>query len=50
MVILTSNPYTGTGYEETVGKLTRADAVNFYDIWIRPNNATLIVTGRCRDE
>jgi predicted Zn-dependent peptidase len=40
-----SNPFTGTGYEETVGKLTRADAVNFYDTWIRPNNATLIVTG-----
>lgn len=40
-----SNPYTGTGYEETVLKLTRDDAVKFYKTWIRPNNATLVVTG-----
>jgi len=40
-----SNPYTGTGYEETVGELTRDDIESFYKTWIRPNNATLIVTG-----
>ncbi|MGB3150530.1 MAG: insulinase family protein, partial [Maribacter sp.] len=40
-----SNPYTGTGYEETVGKLTRDDMESFYKTWIRPNNATLVVTG-----
>lgn len=40
-----SNPYTGTGYEETVSKLTRSDIENFYTTWIRPNNATLVVTG-----
>ncbi len=40
-----SNPYTGTGYEGTVQALTRNDAVNFYDTWVRPNNATLVVTG-----
>jgi len=40
-----SNPYTGTGYEETVGQLTREDAVKFYDTWLKPNNATLVVTG-----
>ncbi|MDT0621653.1 M16 family metallopeptidase [Croceitalea vernalis] len=40
-----SNPYTGTGYEETVEKLTREDAVKFYDTWIKPNNATILVTG-----
>lgn len=40
-----SNPYTGTGYEETVGKLTRGDVVKFYDTWFKPNNATLVVTG-----
>ncbi|MFD1094351.1 M16 family metallopeptidase [Salegentibacter chungangensis] len=39
------NPYTGTGYEENVKELTREDAVNFYDTWVKPNNATLIVTG-----
>ncbi|WP_281543097.1 insulinase family protein [Maribacter aestuarii] len=40
-----SNPYTGTGYEDTVEKLTRADIESFYNTWIRPNNATLVVTG-----
>ncbi len=40
-----SNPYTGTGYEETVAKLTRNDVERFYTTWIRPNNATLVVTG-----
>ncbi len=40
-----SNPYTGTGYEETVEKLTRDDVVKFYETWMKPNNATLIVTG-----
>lgn len=39
------NPYTGTGYEETVSKLTREDMVKFYDTWIHPNNATLVVAG-----
>ncbi|SDQ11649.1 M16 family metallopeptidase [Flagellimonas zhangzhouensis] len=40
-----STPYTGTGYEESVSKLTRDDVVAFYDTWFKPNNATLIVTG-----
>ncbi|WP_430966919.1 M16 family metallopeptidase [Spongiimicrobium sp. 2-473A-2-J] len=40
-----SNPYTGSGFEETVGKLTRADVQKFYDTWMKPNNATLVVTG-----
>ncbi|MDX1333165.1 MAG: pitrilysin family protein [Robiginitalea sp.] len=40
-----SNPYTGTGYEETVGELTREDVVRFYQTWFKPNNATLVVTG-----
>jgi predicted Zn-dependent peptidase len=40
-----SNPYTGSGYTETVSKLTKADVEKFYSTWIRPNNATLIVTG-----
>lgn len=39
------NPYTGTGFEETVQKLTRDDVVGFYNTWLKPNNATLIVTG-----
>jgi len=40
-----SSPYTGTGYEDSVSKLTRADVVDFYNTWFKPNNATLIVTG-----
>ena len=39
------NPYTGSGYEETVGKLTRDDVVKYYDTWLKPNHATLVVTG-----
>ena len=39
------SPYTGTGYEESVEKLTRDDIVKFYNTWIRPNNSSLIVTG-----
>ena len=38
-----SNPYTGTGFEETVEKLTREDVVRFYQTWFKPNNATLVV-------
>ena len=40
-----SVPFTGTGHAETVKDLTREDAVKFYETWIRPNNATLVVTG-----
>ena len=40
-----SNPYTGTGYEDTVEKLTREDVLDFYNTWIKPNKATLVVTG-----
>ncbi len=40
-----SNPFTGSGYEETVAGITNEDIVNFYQTWMKPNNATLIVTG-----
>ena len=40
-----SNPYTGSGYENTVDALTRDDVVKFYNSWMKPNNATLVVTG-----
>ena len=40
-----SNPFTGTGYETTVEELKREDVVKFYETWMKPNNATLIVTG-----
>ncbi len=38
-------PYTGTGYEHTVQKITKKDVQKFYDTWMKPNNATLVVTG-----
>jgi len=40
-----SSPYTGTGYEDGVSKLTRADMVEFYNTWFKPNNSTIIITG-----
>jgi len=40
-----SNPFTGTGYENTVASITNKDIVKFYNSWIQPNNATIIVTG-----
>ncbi|MBV8552158.1 MAG: insulinase family protein [Acidobacteriaceae bacterium] len=39
------NPYTGSGTEESVAKLTRADLVKFHQTWYRPNGATLIIVG-----
>lgn len=38
-------PLTGSGYKETVSKLTVEDVVHFYKTWVKPNNSTLIVAG-----
>lgn len=38
-------PFTGTGSEETVAKLSREDLVAFHRTYFKPNNATLIVVG-----
>jgi len=38
-------PLTGSGYEETVSKLTRDEVIKFYDTWVKPNNSTLVVVG-----
>jgi len=40
-----SSPFTGSGYADTVAKLTRADLVQFHQTWFKPGNATLIVVG-----
>src|ERR1043166_1902226 len=40
-----STPFTGSGTEESVSGLTRADVQKFYQTWFKPNNATLIVVG-----
>ena len=39
------NPFTGSGYESTITKLTRDDMVNFHQTWFKPNNATLVIVG-----
>jgi zinc protease len=40
-----SMPMTGTGNEETVTNLTSTDIRSFYDTWLQPSNATVVVTG-----
>jgi zinc protease len=39
------NPFSGSGYEVGVAKLTRADLVKFHQTWFKPNHATLVVVG-----
>jgi len=38
-------PFTGTGTEASVSKMTRENLARFHDTWFRPNNATLLVVG-----
>ena len=38
-------PFTGTGTEASVTKMTREDLAKFHDTWFKPNNATLLVVG-----
>ena len=38
-------PFTGTGTEASVQKMTREDLAHFHDTWFKPNNATLLVVG-----
>lgn len=39
------NPFTGSGTEESVAKLTREDLIKFHNTWFKPNNATLVIVG-----
>ncbi len=39
------NPMTGSGTEQSVARLTRADIQKFHDMWFKAGNATLIVVG-----
>ena len=39
------NPYSGSGTEESVAKLTREELIKFHSTWFKPNNATLVVVG-----
>ncbi len=38
-------PFTGSGTEEAVKKMTREDLAKFHETWFKPNNATLLVVG-----
>lgn len=40
-----SVPFTGSGTEESVSKMTTADMKRFHSTWFKPNNATLVVVG-----
>lgn len=40
-----SNPLTGSGYESSLARLTRADMAAFHRIWFMPGHATLVVAG-----
>ena len=38
-------PLTGSGTEESINSIQREHLVEFYNKWIRPDNATLVVVG-----
>jgi len=38
-------PLTGTGTEEAVARIGRADLVKYHQAWFKPNNATMLVVG-----
>jgi zinc protease len=40
-----STPFTGSGYETGVAKLTRDDLVKFHQTWFKPDHATMVVVG-----
>jgi zinc protease len=40
-----SNPFSGSGTEESVASITRNDVVKFHQTWLAPNSSTLIVVG-----
>ncbi len=37
--------FSGSGTEESVGKITREAVSGFYQTWYKPNNATLLIVG-----
>jgi zinc protease len=39
------NPFSGSGYEDSLSRLTRQDLARFHQSWFRPDHATLLVVG-----
>jgi zinc protease len=44
-----SNPFTGSGTEVSVAKMTRNDLLAFHNSWYASNNATLVVVGDIKE-
>ena len=40
-----SNPFSGSGYEDSVSRLTRQQLASFHLTWFKPDHATLVVVG-----
>jgi zinc protease len=40
-----SNPWTGSGTEESTARIKREDLVRFHQTWFKPNHATIVVVG-----
>jgi zinc protease len=40
-----NNPFTGSGTEASVQKITREDLIKFHQSWFVPNNSNLVVVG-----
>jgi zinc protease len=40
-----AQPLTGSGFKDTVKKITRDDVVRWHSTWFHPGNATLVVVG-----
>ncbi len=38
-------PFTGTGNEASLSKMTREDLVKWHNTWFKPNNSTLLIVG-----
>ena len=38
-------PFTGSGTEQSIASITRADLVEFKETWLRPDNARLFIAG-----
>jgi zinc protease len=38
-------PFSGSGYEDGVAKITRDDLIKFHETWFKPGNATMVIVG-----
>jgi len=38
-------PFSGSGYEDGVAKITRDELVKFHQAWFKPDNATMVIVG-----